>query len=141
MHLFSTFFDYRGVKGFDLSGRVALVTGGGSGPGRAFCESLAEFGADIACVGRAEQKLRVTVELVSKFGHRAIAIKADVAKPDDVDHMVKEAVAKLGTRSLFSHEKEFVFTDIKLGAFALHPRVQSCGDPRHQVSVYECSAN
>lgn len=82
---------------FDLSDRVALVTGGGSGLGRAFCESMAKFGADVACVGRTEQKLKETVELISRFGHRAMAIKADISKPDEVEYMVNEAVAKLGT--------------------------------------------
>jgi NAD(P)-dependent dehydrogenase (short-subunit alcohol dehydrogenase family) len=86
-----------GMNIFDLSGRIALVTGAGSGLGRAFCESLAEFGADIVCVGRTEQKLMETVALVGRFGHRAIAIKADVSKPVEVDYMVEEAVAKLGT--------------------------------------------
>ena len=82
---------------FDLSGRVALVTGGGSGLGRAFCEAMAKFGADVACVGRTEQKLNETVKSLGRFGHRAIAIKADVSKPDEVAGMVDETVTKLGT--------------------------------------------
>jgi hypothetical protein len=39
---------------FDLSGKVALITGASRGLGRAFAEGMAEFGADVACVGRDE---------------------------------------------------------------------------------------
>ena len=39
----------RGKSILDLSGRIAMVSGGGSGLGRVFCESMAEFGADVAC--------------------------------------------------------------------------------------------
>lgn len=79
---------------FDLSGRVALVTGGGSGLGRAFCEAMAKYGADVACVGRTESKLKETVELIKQFGHKAIAIKADVSRPDEVENMVNKTVAR-----------------------------------------------
>ncbi|MFC1863858.1 SDR family NAD(P)-dependent oxidoreductase, partial [Thermodesulfobacteriota bacterium] len=81
---------------FDLSGKVALVTGGGRGLGRVFCESLAEFGADIACVDVVEQNLKDTVKDLDRFGGRAVPIKADVSKPDDVVIMVSETVEKLG---------------------------------------------
>jgi len=82
---------------FDLSGRVALVTGGGSGLGRAFCKSMAKYGADVACVGRTERKLEETAGLISRYGQKTITIKADVSKPDDVESMVNDTVSKLGT--------------------------------------------
>jgi NAD(P)-dependent dehydrogenase (short-subunit alcohol dehydrogenase family) len=71
-------------------GRIAIVTGGGSGFGRAFCEALAKCGATVVCVGRTEQKLKETVDIISRYGHRAIAVKADVSKADDVENMVKK---------------------------------------------------
>ena len=82
---------------FDLSGKAALVTGGGSGFGRAYCEGLAEYGADVACCDIIEERAEKTVELVEKFGHRAIAIKADVSKPDEIEHMVNQTEEKLGS--------------------------------------------
>jgi NAD(P)-dependent dehydrogenase (short-subunit alcohol dehydrogenase family) len=87
----------KGKSIFDLSGRVALVTGGGSGLGRASCEAMAKYGADVACAGRTEPKLKETAELTSRFGQKTIAIKADVSKPEEVEHMVNEAVSRLGT--------------------------------------------
>ena len=64
---------------FDISGKIALVTGGGGGIGRSLCEAMAEFGADIACCDINKEGAQETVELVSKFGHRALAIEADVS--------------------------------------------------------------
>jgi NAD(P)-dependent dehydrogenase (short-subunit alcohol dehydrogenase family) len=81
---------------FDLSGRVALITAGGRGLGREFCEAMAEFGADVACSDIDRGRARETVELIKKFGHRAIAIEADVSKPDQVERMVEQSVGKLG---------------------------------------------
>jgi NAD(P)-dependent dehydrogenase (short-subunit alcohol dehydrogenase family) len=81
---------------FDLSGRVALITGGGSGLGRAFCQAMAKYGANVACIGRTEQKLKDTIGIISCYGHRSIAIKADVSIPEQVENMVNETLAKLG---------------------------------------------
>jgi NAD(P)-dependent dehydrogenase (short-subunit alcohol dehydrogenase family) len=50
---------------FDLSGKVALVTGGGSGLGRVFCQALAEFGADVACADISREWAEETVALIS----------------------------------------------------------------------------
>jgi NAD(P)-dependent dehydrogenase (short-subunit alcohol dehydrogenase family) len=86
---------------FDLSGKAALITGASRGLGRAFAEAMAEYGADVACAGRDEAKLAETVQLIGKYKHRAIAIKADVTKETEVKKMVAEAVKQLGKIDIF----------------------------------------
>ena len=67
---------------FDLSGKVALVTGASAGLGREISEAIAEFGADVACVARTESKVKETAKQLGRFGHRAIGIKADLNSLD-----------------------------------------------------------
>jgi NAD(P)-dependent dehydrogenase (short-subunit alcohol dehydrogenase family) len=86
---------------FDLSGKVALITGASRGLGRAFAEAMAEFGADVACVGRDTAKLDETLKIIGKYGHRNIAIKADVTQEEEVKHMVDETVRQLGKIDIF----------------------------------------
>lgn len=81
---------------FDLTGKVAIVTGASRGLGRAMAEALAEYGADVACVGRDKAKLQETVSILEKYGHGVTAIQADVTKVEDVKNMVTETVSKFG---------------------------------------------
>jgi NAD(P)-dependent dehydrogenase (short-subunit alcohol dehydrogenase family) len=89
----------RGI--FDLSGKVALITGASRGLGRAFAEAMAEFGADVACAGRDEAKLAETLQIIGKYKHRAIAVKVDVTKEPEVRHMVDETVRQLRKIDIF----------------------------------------
>ena len=82
---------------FDLSGRIALVTAGGGGLGRTFCEAMAEFGADVACVDIDTGGAQETVELIKRFRKRAIAIEADVSQPDQIEDMVAQTASELGS--------------------------------------------
>ncbi|OGP54387.1 MAG: hypothetical protein A2Y65_09340 [Deltaproteobacteria bacterium RBG_13_52_11] len=82
---------------FDLSGKVALVTGGGSGLGRSICEAMAEYGADVVCVGRTGKKIEETIDLIKGYGTRTMAITADVADQAKVQGMVDQTVRELGT--------------------------------------------
>lgn len=80
-----------------FSGKMALVTGGSRGIGRACCVKLAQGGANVAvnyCSNR--QAALETVRLVEQAGARAVAIQADVASSADVDRMVAEVTAQLG---------------------------------------------
>jgi len=86
---------------FDLSGKVALVTGGGSGLGRSICEAMAEFGADVVCVGRTGKKIEETIDLIKDFGTRTMAITADVADQVQIQGMVDQTVKELGTIDIF----------------------------------------
>jgi len=72
---------------FDLSGKVALVTGAGQGFGRAFALALAEAGAHVVCAEKVKATLDETAELVKKFGRRVLPLVVDVASPADVERM------------------------------------------------------
>jgi NAD(P)-dependent dehydrogenase (short-subunit alcohol dehydrogenase family) len=81
---------------FDLTGKVALVTGGGSGLGRTFCTTLAEFGADVAILDLDDNGARETASFVEQLGQRSLVIKGNVNNLDDTHHMVGETVARFG---------------------------------------------
>ena len=82
---------------FDISGRAAVVTGGASGIGRTICQTLAEYGADVAAVDLNGPKLKETIDLLCPFGYRVIPIIADISRPAEVDSVVKQALNRMGT--------------------------------------------
>ena len=81
---------------FDLTGRVALITGGNGGLGLGMALGLAHAGADIAIAARNPAKNAAAVAAIAATGRRAIAIPTDVASASDLDDMAARAVARLG---------------------------------------------
>ncbi len=76
---------------FDLTGKVAIVTGGNGGIGLGIACGLAQAGASIAILGRNEAKSREAVRLISEAtGAAALVVTADVTEPEDVERAVAE---------------------------------------------------
>jgi 3-hydroxybutyrate dehydrogenase len=80
-----------------LSGRTALVTGGGRGIGRAVALDLARAGAAVAVSARTRTEVDRVADEVRGAGSRAIALAADVSRADEVARMFAEARSSLGT--------------------------------------------
>ena len=81
---------------FDLTGRVALITGGNGGLGLGMALGLAHAGADIAIAARNPAKNAAAVAAIAATGRRAIAIPTDVTSASDLDDMAARAVASFG---------------------------------------------
>jgi len=81
----------------DLTGRVALVTGGSRGIGAASAVALARAGCDVAVnYLRAADDAAAVVREIEALGRRAVALQADVSREDDVARLVRECDERLG---------------------------------------------
>ena len=83
-------------KPFDLSGKVALVTGGNRGIGLGMADALAQAGADVVIWGTNEERNQEAAKSLRAHGKRVEARKVDVANEADVVAGMKDAVAKMG---------------------------------------------
>jgi NAD(P)-dependent dehydrogenase (short-subunit alcohol dehydrogenase family) len=84
----------RGI--FDLTGKVALVTGGSRGLGRACAEAVAAFGANVAIAARDQGKIDETLGILAKYKVKTLGISADMTSEEDIQRMVDETVKKFG---------------------------------------------
>src|SRR5580658_8323447 len=80
---------------FDLTGKVAMVTGGNRGIGRAIALGLARAGASVAILARSEERNRSTLEELEAFGH-AMAIKLDLSNRKGLKPALDEVERRLG---------------------------------------------
>jgi NAD(P)-dependent dehydrogenase (short-subunit alcohol dehydrogenase family) len=79
-----------------VAGKVALVTGAGSGIGQASAVLLAQEQLKVAILDREEDTLRDTVQAIAHAGGEALPLAADVAQPGDMQHAVERIVARWG---------------------------------------------
>jgi NAD(P)-dependent dehydrogenase (short-subunit alcohol dehydrogenase family) len=81
---------------FDLSGRVAIVTGGSVGLGRQMAEGLAEMGANVVLCARKKERCEQAAEELRLLGVKTLALGCDVKNPDHVQVVVDATVAQFG---------------------------------------------
>jgi 3-oxoacyl-[acyl-carrier protein] reductase len=84
----------------NLTGQIALVTGGSQGIGRATALTLAQCGADVAVLARSLDKCDAVAEEIRALGRRALAVKGDLGNADEIKAAVERAAAELGPISI-----------------------------------------
>lgn len=82
--------------GKELEGKVAFITGAGSGIGKAAALLFAKQGAKIAALGRTEDELKQTVDEIKKEGGEAIILLGDISQAGDMEKTINETVATFG---------------------------------------------
>lgn len=81
----------------DLTGKVAIVTGGSRGLGREMCLAFADAGADVVIASRSLQTCEEVAELVRRRGRRALALSAHMGRWDDAQMLAERAYDEFGT--------------------------------------------
>ena len=86
-----------GIKSFDLSDRVAIVTGGSKGLGQAMAAGLASAGADVLITSRHADEAEASArEIARQHGRQALALQADVTSAEDAQSVVERAMGQFG---------------------------------------------
>ncbi|HBL45553.1 SDR family NAD(P)-dependent oxidoreductase [Gimesia sp.] len=86
-----------GIKLFDLTGRVAIITGGSKGLGAAMAEGLASAGANLLLTSRNQDEVEATAaQIQSDYGNKVIGMAADVTDADQVAAMTERAISEFG---------------------------------------------
>ncbi len=104
---------------FGLQDKVAIVTGGGTGIGRAISEALALSGAHVTITSRKMEHLEPTAAKIEQLGRQSLAIPCDVRKEDEVENVVAKTVEKFGRLDILVNNAgaRFVFQVVDISVY------------------------
>ena len=106
-----------GIPKFDLTGKIALITGVGSeiGIGRAIARTYAWYGADLVIADINEDKIKERAEEISKeSGRRIVPVRCDVCNSEDQDNLVKVAMESFGRIDILVNDAGVVLSNDQL---------------------------
>ena len=89
-----------------LKGKVALITGGSRGIGRATALGFAKMGADVVVTSRKQENLDKAAVAIKALGRESLAIVTDVRVPEQVDNLIKQTVDKFGKLDIMVNNAE-----------------------------------
>lgn len=81
---------------FELTDKVAIITGGGTGIGQTIALEFVKAGANVVIASRKQSNLDSTVEKIKALGKNTLAIATDIRVPEQVDDLIKQTVEKFG---------------------------------------------
>jgi len=81
---------------FDLTGKVALVTGAGRGIGEGIAEAFAELGAHVICSARTEAEIEATAAKIQEDGGEATALRCDVTQDAEIERLIDTVIQQRG---------------------------------------------
>jgi NAD(P)-dependent dehydrogenase (short-subunit alcohol dehydrogenase family) len=87
---------FLGIGGKQMKGKVAIITGGGSGMGKAMAKKLASEGASIVITGRNIERMEATKQEIETFSGQVLCIQMDVRNPEKVQEMVEKTKETFG---------------------------------------------
>src|SRR5580658_1529641 len=100
--------DRTGSEPREFAGKVAIVTGGGSGIGYGIARAFARQGAQVAIAGRTRETLTRSAAAIEEMGGAPVLpVEADVAKPSDCERMVAATVDRLGAVDILVNNAYF----------------------------------
>ncbi|MBC7246768.1 MAG: SDR family oxidoreductase [Actinobacteria bacterium] len=80
----------------DLSGRTAAVSGAGRGIGKAIALAMAQAGANVTVFSRTEEEFRATAAEIEAAGGKALPLRVDMSRPEDIDAMLEATLERFG---------------------------------------------
>jgi NAD(P)-dependent dehydrogenase (short-subunit alcohol dehydrogenase family) len=105
------------LSAFDISGKVAIVTGGGTGIGEGIAYEFAKAGCDLVIASRNKDHLEpVAAKVTKEYKRRCVAVPADVRKPEDLENLVKTTADTYGKIDILvnNHGASFVADSEKM---------------------------
>tara|TARA_Y100000294_G_scaffold163858_1_gene170120 strand:- start:910 stop:1680 length:771 start_codon:yes stop_codon:yes gene_type:complete len=102
-----------GIPSFSLEGKVAIVTGGKRGIGKAIALAFAEAGADVAVCSRVikDGELQAVANEIQGLGRRSLAVQADITRKTDVDNLVQRVVDEFTAIDILVNNAGIYFVD------------------------------